>query len=126
MNDRAKADIYLKLLDEILSGKDTSGPIEDKELADLIKLAKSMVAGNLQLNKRIGEELKDRILLKLTKGMETASTRNDLDTGELEEEDLDRVAAAGFIGSRDKKNSTCPYCGAPFNAITGKCSNCNR
>ncbi|WP_366923918.1 hypothetical protein MFMK1_000851 [Metallumcola ferriviriculae] len=125
MDEKTKADIYLEYLEQILSGKKDIGHVEDVEIEKLLLLAKTMVAAEISINNETRENLKKRLLAQVTKNNKSRLSVLSRNDDELDEEDLEYVAA-GFGGQSGEQNNICPFCGARFNKIAGKCSFCNR
>ncbi|HOE55987.1 MAG TPA: hypothetical protein PLL98_02890 [Bacillota bacterium] len=111
MTRKTKAELYLAYLDRILAGEKDIGPVEDEEVAKLLRLAQSMIAVDSSVDSKIRESLKKQLLEHIRQGIED----------ELTEEEL-MYAAAGLPGETGRK--TCPRCGARFNGLQERCPVC--
>lgn len=124
MDEKARADIYLAFLDRILAGERVSGPVEDVEIEKLLLMAKTMIAADLSVKSQMREKLRKQLLAQVTKGNKSKLSMLLRDNDELDEEDLDYVAA-GFGGQAGDQKDTCPYCGSRLQKLEGKCPFCN-
>ncbi|MDF2672247.1 MAG: hypothetical protein K0R09_512 [Clostridiales bacterium] len=123
MVEKAKVDIYIAYLEQILAGEKDIGLVEDEEIEKLLLLAKTMIATDLSVSSKIRENLRKQLLDQVIKKSTLAMMlRND---DELDEEDLNLVAA-GFEGQTGEENVTCPFCGSRSKKLQGKCPNCSR
>ncbi|MTI79307.1 MAG: hypothetical protein FH758_00285 [Firmicutes bacterium] len=111
MPEKKKAGIYLEHLDRILAGEKDVGSADNKEIEELLQLAKTMLNADLSKDSKIKERLKKQMFSKIEK--------ND----ELDDEDLDFVSAA-FTGKTGGQKGGCPYCGSGSKKRKGKCPNC--
>ena len=124
MAEKTKADIYLTYLDQILAGEKDIEPVEDVEIEKLLLLAKTMIATDLSHNSNVRENLRKQLLVQLTKENKLGVSRLLSNDEELDDDTLDYVAA-GFAGQAGEQKESCPYCGARFPKLDGKCSFCN-
>lgn len=117
MTDQTKADLYLVYLDRILAGEKDIGPVEDVEIAELLRLAQNMIAVDISVNSEIRENLRKELLERI---FQTDHYIQELEY-ELTEEEL-QYAAAGLQG-QDGEN-ICPRCGARRTMGLGSCPHC--
>lgn len=123
MVEKAKVDIYIAYLEQILAGEKDIGPVEDEEIEKLLLLAKIVIATDLSVSSKMRENLRKQLLDHVIKKSTLAMMlRND---DELDEEDLNLVAA-GYEGQTGEENVTCPFCGFRSKKLQGKCPNCSR
>lgn len=128
MAEMTKADIYMTYLDQILAGEKEIRHIEDLEIANLLRLAKTMIANDFSSYSKIRENLKKQLLEQLTNRYKSDLAlildRDELlENDELDEEDLSFVAAG--IGQADEQRDSCPFCGSKLLKLQGKCPSCN-
>ena len=122
MVEKAKMDIYIAYLEQILAGQMDIGPVEDEEIEKLLLLAKTMIAADLSVSSKMRENLRKQLLEHvIKKSTLDIMLRND---DELDEEDLNLVAA-GFEGQTGEENVTCPFCGSKSKKLQGKCPICS-
>jgi len=121
MVEKTKADIYMTYLDKILVGEKEVRPVEDVEIANLLLLAKTMLAIDFSSHSQIRENLRKQLLAQLTKKDESNSALM-LDNDELDEEELNLVAAG--IGQAGEQRDSCPFCGSVLLKHQGKCPYC--
>ena len=120
MDEQIKADILMTYLDQVLAGITDIEPVEDEEIAELLRMARTLLAADLNVDIQKRENLRNQMLAQLNQKKTTRLSvlpKND----ELDEEALDYVAAAGEIG---KQKNMCPYCGA-LKVFPGKCPSCH-
>lgn len=122
MVEKARADIYLGYLEQILAGEKNIGPIEDPEIEGLLLLAKAMIANDLSVTSKVKDKIREQLLDQVTKNAKPSIMSRNYD--ELDEEDLNLVAA-GFAGQAGEENVTCPYCGSRSKKLQGKCPICS-
>lgn len=122
MAEKTKADIYITYLDKILAGEKDIEPIEEEEIAKLILLAKTMIANNLNINSKMREKLRKRLLDQVNKES-NFSVRSENDDA-LDDDTLDYVAA-GFERRAGEQKDICPYCGSRVQDLGEKCPFCH-
>ena len=115
MRETTKAELYLAYLDRILAGEKNIGPIEDTEIAKLLRLAQSMITADFSVQSEIRETLRKQLLDQISP--------NPGSDDELMEADLDYVTAAGSEGQAEE--DICLYCGARLNKFLRKCPLCH-
>lgn len=125
MTEKTKAELYLAYLDRILSGEKDIGPVEDAEIAKLLRLAQSMIAVDLSVNSEIKEILRKQLLVRIFPAdnfilASALEVKQGLEN-ELTEEEL-MYAVAGLPGEGGE--NICPRCGARFNRLQEKCPVC--
>lgn len=125
MTEKTKAELYLAYLDRILTGEKNIGPVEDAEVAKLLRLAQSMIAVDFSVNSEIRESLQKQLLERISSADNAVLTGAWQDKqgleDELTEEELS-YAAAGLPGEGGE--DICPRCGARFSRLQGKCPVC--
>lgn len=122
MTERTKAELYLTYLDRILAGEKNIGLVENGEIAELIRLAKSMLAADFHDKSKIRETLRKQLLDRLSpedKAILAVMSKDSRKEGEMTEEELTFVTAAGQGGG-----NICPRCGASMAGMQGKCPFC--
>ncbi|MFZ3171141.1 MAG: hypothetical protein WA118_04065 [Carboxydocellales bacterium] len=128
MTENKKSIIYLDCLDQILAGEKDVGPVEDKEIQELLLLAKTMITAGFSEKGKIREEIKQQLLTKLSERNKSSfpvPVKDELDEDELDEEALQNVAA-GLTGKALEGEDCCPFCGFSPNNAGGKCPICSR
>ncbi|MHB9094531.1 MAG: hypothetical protein ACYC21_07645 [Eubacteriales bacterium] len=125
MAEEIKADIYLTYLERILAGEKDIGPVEDVEIEKLLLLAKTMLAADFSVNSKMRENLRKQILAQVSKNNKSSLTVLSGNDDELDEEALEHVTAAGFVGQAGEQKESCPYCGSRSVRLEGKCPICN-
>ena len=108
MAEKIKVDIYIAYLDQLLVGETNNGPIEDEEIEMLLQLGKTMIEADFSVNSQLKENLKKQLLSQVVR--ESSISVLSRNTGELDDEDLEQVAA-GFTGQAGQQKDFCPYCG---------------
>lgn len=126
MTEKMKVKLYLAYLDRILAGEKNIGPVEDAEVAELLRLAQSMMDVDSSVNSQIRESLRKQLLKRIspTDKFTLAGILKEKQgpEDELTEEELIYVAA-GLPG--EEGENICPRCGARFNRLQGKCPVCH-
>lgn len=127
MKETTKAELYLSYLDQILAGEKDIGPVEDTEIAKLLRLAQSMIAADFSVQTEIREILRKQLLDQVSsrdKSILAVILKDKPGSDdELKEADLDYVTA-GWEGQAEE--NICPCCGARLNKFQGKCPLCHR
>ena len=111
MMEKSKVEAYLSHLDRLLAGEKILAPIEDEEVAELLKLAQKIIFADFSRSTESGERLKKQLVDRLA----------SQDDGELTDEDL-TYAAAGMAESG--RSLICPICGQMMDVYQGKCPRC--
>ncbi|BBB90650.1 MAG TPA: hypothetical protein PKA28_09850 [Methylomusa anaerophila] len=122
MTERTKAELYLTYLDRILAGEKDIEPVEDGEIAELIRLAQTMIAADFSSKSKIREILRKQLLGRLSpedKAILAVMANDGRKEGELLEEELNFVTAAG-----QGVGNICPRCGANMGWVQRKCPFC--
>jgi len=122
MTEKAKAELYLAYLDRILAGEKDIGPVEDDEIAELLRLAQSMIAVDLSVDIKIREALREQLLIRISPADYAILIDALKEENELTEEELG-YAAAGLPGQAEE--NICPYCGARLTINMGRCPFCS-
>lgn len=126
MTDETKADLYLTYLDRVLAGEKDIGPVEDAEVAKLLRLAQNMIAVDIRVNGEIRESLRKKLLNRIFRADHFISAGFLKDKpgleDELTEEELG-YAAAGQQGQAGEY--ICPRCGVRLGKLQGKCPACH-
>ena len=97
MTEKTKAELYLAYLDRILAGEKDVGPVEDGEIAKLLRLAQSMIAVDISVNSEIRETLRKQLLTRISPADNAILIDALKEENELTEEEL-RYVAAGLPG----------------------------
>ena len=121
MTEKAKAELYLAYLDRILAGEKDIGPVEDDEIAELLRLAQSMIAVDLSVDIKIREALREQLLIRISPADYAILIDALKEENELTEEELG-YAAAG-LQEQDREN-ICPLCGSRLTISLGRCPFC--
>jgi len=123
MTEKTKAELYLAYLDRILAGEKDIGPVEDVEVAKLLRMAQSMMGVDSSVNSQIRESLRKQLLEWISPPDNSILALKDKQglEDELTEEELMYVAA-GLPGEGGE--NICSRCGARFNRMQGKCPVC--
>lgn len=95
MDEKAKAEIYLKYLDRILAGEKVVAPVEELEINELLSLARTMIDVDFSVSTKTREKLRKQILEQVYKTNKSCLKNLSTNDDELKEEDLELVAA-GF------------------------------
>ncbi|WP_434133339.1 hypothetical protein KIAC18_001507 [Sporomusa sphaeroides] len=122
MTEGTKAELFLSYLDRILAGEKDFGPIADSEMAGLIRLAQSMAAADCHSTGKIRERLRQQLWDRLSPAgiaSLTVVAGTGRPEGELTDEELDFVTAAG-----QGAGTICLHCGASGGGMQGKCPFC--
>jgi len=129
MNDRELAELFSLDVDRIIENPSEEikpAGLSPDEYIEAIELARFMVSTGLIDQCRIREELR-RLLLDRAAGRESGRAEGLGDSGELDDDQLDMVAAGAGSDAQgdnfsvrgcdrsasDIKGSTCPECGRP-------------
>jgi hypothetical protein len=123
MNEKMKAEQYLKYLDRILAGEKELGVIEDRDVGELLQFAKKLITVDFSVKSKIRDHLRHQlinILSSMDKSVQNMTSDNLLeDEDELLEEELS-LAAAGSPES-GWKGSCSFYTDCPFKNCTIDC-----
>lgn len=122
MTEKTKAELYLAYLDRILAGEKDVGPVEDGEIAKLLRLAQSMIAVDISVNSEIRETLRKQLLTRISPADNAILIDALKEENELTEEEL-RYVAAGLPGQAGE--NICPSCGAKLTNSLGRCPFCS-
>lgn len=95
MDEKSKAEIYLKYLDRILAGEKVVAPVEDLEINELLLLARTMIDADLSVSTKTREKFRRQILEQIYKSNKSSWKVLSTNDDELNDEDLELVAA-GF------------------------------
>lgn len=114
MAKRTKECIYLSYLDQILSGEEDIGPVEESEIKELLLLAKTMIAADFSVDSKTREKLRKQILAQVSKKNKSSLTVLSSNDDELDEEALGRVAA-GFAGQDEEQKEMMKHIKLPGN-----------
>ena len=117
MTDQTKAELYLIYLDRILAGEKDIGPVEDVEIAELLRLAQNMIAVDTSVNNEIRENLRKELMERISQADHNIQELED----ELTEEEL-QYAAAGLQGQAGE--NICPRCGVRRTMSLESCPHC--
>ena len=127
MREISKAELYLAYLDRILAGEKDIGPVEDTEIAKLLRLAQSKIAADFSVQSEIRETLRKQLLDQISPRdksiLAVMQKDNPGPDDELMEAELDFVTA-GSEGHSEE--NTCPCCGSRLKKFLIKCPICNR
>ena len=120
MAEKIKADIYIAYLDQILAGEKDIEAVEDVEIQKLLLLSKTMIAEDLSVKSKMRKYLRKQLLAQVNKksNLFVLSCKD----GELDEEALEHVNAAGQAG---EQKDICPYCGSRSIKSEEKCLFCS-
>lgn len=122
MTEKTKAELYLAYLDRILAGEKDIGPVEDGEIAKLLRLTQSMIAVDSNVGIEIREALRKQLLIRISPADNSILIDALKEEDELTEEEL-RFAAAGLPGQAEEY--ICPHCGARLTINMGRCPFCS-
>lgn len=95
MDEKAKAEIYLKYLDRILAGEKVVAPVEELEINELLLLARTMIDADFSVSTKTREKLRKQILEQIYKSNKSSWKALSDNDDELGDDDLDLIAA-GF------------------------------
>ena len=121
MTEKEKAELYLAYLDRILAGEKDIGPVEDGEIAKLLRLTQSMIAVDSNVGIEIREALRKQLLILISPADYAVSIDALKGENELTEEEL-KYAAAGLPGQAVE--NICRHCGARLTISQGRCPFC--
>jgi hypothetical protein len=123
LNEETKAALFLTCLDQILAGEKDIGPVEDAEVAELLQLARNIIAADIHMSGKARASLKKKLLERLNQSdFCILSGALKAEQGwELTEEELE-YAAAGLQAPYDVK--ICPRCGARLDRRQQRCPVC--
>ena len=125
MAEKTKADLYLAYLDQILAGENDIGLVDDVEIKELLLLAKTLMDTDLSMDSNLRENLRKQLLAQQLNDNKLNFTVSLSDDGELDEDTLDYVVAAGFPEQAGEQKDSCPSCGSRLQKLDGKCPFCN-
>jgi len=123
LTEKTKAALLLTCLDRILAGEKDIGPVEDAEVAELLQLARNMIAADIHMGGKARASIKKQLLERISK-TDFCMSAGVPETGqdwELTEEELG-LAAAGLQAPCDVK--ICPRCGAGLDRRQQRCPVC--
>jgi hypothetical protein len=125
MVEETKAELYLAYLDRVLAGEKDIGPVEDTEVAELLRLAQIMITVDISVNSEIRDSLQKQLLERISQADHWVLAGPLEDNHGLEDELTDeelQYAAAGLQGQAVE--NICPRCGTRFSRLQGKCPVC--
>lgn len=123
LTEKTKAEIFLTCLDRILAGEKDIGPVEDTEVAELLRLAQNMIAADINMSSKKKASLRKLLLEHISQAnlYVLPGTLQAEQGSELTEEELE-YAAAGLQVRYDV--NICPRCGIGFDRRQSRCLVC--